>query len=84
MHNKNICYIFVEDWLERAVCFFHAENKNRIMKTETKEIYKCEHCNKLYQLKNWCLVHEKACSKNPDNDRACFGCQYLTKQNETI
>lgn len=54
------------------------------MKIETKEIYKCEHCNKLYQLKNWCLLHEKSCSKNPDNDRACFGCRHLTKKSETI
>ena len=54
------------------------------MKTETKEVYKCEHCNKLYQLKKWCLLHEKSCSKNPDNDRACFGCRHLTKKSETI
>lgn len=54
------------------------------MKTETKEIYKCEHCNKLYQLKHWCLYHEKMCGKNPDNDRACFGCNHLTKKRETV
>jgi hypothetical protein len=54
------------------------------MKTETKEIYKCEHCNKLYQIKNACLSHEKTCSKNPDNDRACFGCIHLSKESETI
>ena len=54
------------------------------MKIETKEIYKCDHCNKLYQIKNSCLSHEKVCSKNPDNDRACFGCVNLTKKIETI
>jgi len=54
------------------------------MKIETKEIYKCEHCNKLYQIKNKCLEHEKICGKNPDNQRACFGCGNLEKKNCTI
>jgi len=54
------------------------------MKIETKEIYKCEHCNKLYQIKSKCLEHEKTCSKNPDNQRACFGCRHLEKKNYTI
>ena len=50
------------------------------MKVETKEIYKCEHCNKLYQLKHFCEKHEKACKKNPKNDRPCFRCVHLTKK----
>ena len=54
------------------------------MKIEIKEIYKCEHCNKLYQIKNKCLEHEKVCNKNPDNQRACFGCRHLEKKNYTI
>jgi hypothetical protein len=49
------------------------------MKTEVREIYKCEHCNKLYQRKNACEYHEKICKKNPDNDRACFGCSNVQK-----
>lgn len=51
------------------------------MKIETKEIYKCDHCNKLYQAKRHCAYHELVCKKNPDNKRACFGCDYLTKTN---
>lgn len=49
------------------------------MKIETREIYKCDHCNKLYQRKHACEKHEIMCSKNPDNFRACFGCKHLTK-----
>jgi len=54
------------------------------MKAETKEIYKCDHCNKLYQLKSPCLLHEVRCVKNPDNNRPCFNCIHLTKKIETI
>ena len=54
------------------------------MKIEIKKVYKCEYCNKLYQIKRQCLLHEKSCSKNPDNNRACFGCNHLIKKNETI
>ena len=54
------------------------------MKTEIKEIYKCEHCNKLYQIKSYCEKHEIVCSKNPNNQRACFGCNHLEKKNYTI
>ena len=54
------------------------------MKIELREIYKCDHCKKLYQRKNACEKHEKSCTKNSDNFRACFGCKYLTKKTETI
>lgn len=54
------------------------------MKIETKEIYKCEYCNKLYQIKSACYKHENICSKNPENDRACFTCRHLTTETETI
>lgn len=50
------------------------------MKTETREIYKCEYCNKLYQIKGAALKHEKTCIKNPENDRPCFHCYHLTKK----
>lgn len=53
------------------------------MITETKEIYKCEHCRKLYQLKRFAEAHEKKCFKNPENERACFGCVHLGKK-ETL
>lgn len=47
---------------------------------ETKEIYKCEHCRKLYQRPVACKVHEIKCNKNPDNDRACLDCLHSIKK----
>lgn len=47
------------------------------MITETKEVYKCEHCRKLYQRKNACISHEPKCRKNPTNIPKCVGCEYL-------
>jgi len=54
------------------------------MKTETKEIYKCEYCNKLYQIKRYALQHEKQCPKNPENDRPCFNCEFLRKKEAKV
>lgn len=54
------------------------------MKTETKQIYKCEYCNKLYQVKSACESHELACIKNPINFRPCFGCFNLEKKETLI
>ena len=54
------------------------------MKIEIKEIYKCEYCNKLYQIKHYCIQHEKYCYHNKDNDRLCLGCLYLIKKNTVI
>lgn len=54
------------------------------MKTETKEIYKCEYCNKLYQVKSACVWHETSCKKRPDYLRPCHSCQILKKVNEKI
>lgn len=54
------------------------------MKTEVREIYKCDHCNKLYQIKNACIIHERGCNKNPDNYRVCLSCRHLEKVEETI
>lgn len=51
---------------------------------ETKEIYKCEYCKKLYQMKHFCEVHEKQCAKNPNNYRICFGCEFLCKKRTHI
>lgn len=51
------------------------------MKIETKEIYKCDYCRKLYQIKKWCKLHEPVCRKNPLNKSKCFeGCIHLTKK----
>ena len=47
---------------------------------ETKEIYKCEYCRKLYQMKHFCISHESTCMKNPVNFRACIGCNNLKKK----
>lgn len=50
------------------------------MITETnKTIYKCEHCRKVYQRKDAAERHETKCKKNPENNRACFGCKFLEK-----
>jgi hypothetical protein len=54
------------------------------MITQTKEVYKCEHCRKMYQRKEACLNHELRCGKNPDNIRACHGCSVLTKVATTV
>lgn len=49
------------------------------MITETREVYKCEHCRKLYQIKSACERHEPKCPKNPDNFKICHGCEFLEK-----
>lgn len=54
------------------------------MKTEIKEIYKCEYCNKLYQIKSACENHELACRKNPANFRPCYSCFNLEKKEALI
>jgi len=54
------------------------------MKTETKEIYKCEYCNRLYQLKRFCIKHEESCKKRPDYIRPCHSCVHLKRVDETI
>jgi len=51
---------------------------------ETKEVYKCEHCRKLYQIKKACALHEPKCKKNPDNKQKCYdGCKHLIKKEVT-
>ena len=44
-----------------------------------KEIkaFKCDHCGKIYNRKYNARIHEEKCKKNPDNNRACFGCKFL-------
>lgn len=54
------------------------------MKTEIREIYKCDYCNKLYQIKRYCIKHEQRCKMNPENDRPCFGCKYLVNKEVDI
>lgn len=50
------------------------------MITETREIYKCDHCKKVYQIKSACEKHELRCKKNPDNLKICHGCNFLEKK----
>jgi hypothetical protein len=54
------------------------------MKTEVKEVYKCDYCNRLYQIKRHCQKHEIACKKRPDYLRPCHSCRILKKVQETI
>jgi len=54
------------------------------MKTETREIYKCDHCRKLYQIKKACEAHELGCKKRPDYIRPCHNCAVLKKKDEVI
>lgn len=54
------------------------------MKTQTKEMYRCDYCDKWYHRKHAAIAHEKSCSKNPDNKRVCIGCKYLDKKNVDI
>lgn len=54
------------------------------MKIETREVYKCEYCKKLYQIKKACEKHETVCTKNPTYLRPCHSCSILTKVNTAI
>lgn len=49
------------------------------MITETREIYKCEHCRRMYQRKFWAEYHENRCKHNPVNIRPCFTCPFSKK-----
>ena len=51
---------------------------------EIKEIYKCGYCNKLYQRKKACELHEESCKKRPDYIRPCHSCGVIEKVRETI
>ena len=53
------------------------------MKIQTKEIYKCDHCNKLYQRAWLCKKHELSCKKRPDYLRPCHSCKVLKKVRTT-
>jgi hypothetical protein len=54
------------------------------MKIETREVYKCEYCNKMYQRKFLCERHEVACKERPDYMRPCHTCKNVQKKRETI
>jgi len=50
------------------------------MKEKKITAYFCSYCNKLYQRKHACINHEGICFSNPDNFRACYGCDFLSKK----
>ncbi len=50
------------------------------MKTKTMEVYFCDYCNKLYQLRHACEKHEQYCKKSPANQHKCFEfCEHLER-----
>lgn len=50
------------------------------MKTQLRNTYNCEYCNKLYVMKHHAERHEKYCKKNPANQHRCFQrCEHLIK-----
>jgi len=54
------------------------------MITETREIYRCEYCKKIYLRKHFCESHELKCKKNPKNYSPCLdGCEHIDKKNFT-
>jgi len=54
------------------------------MKAEVRKVFKCDHCNKMYQIERACIRHELMCTKNPENVRPCHGCNNVKKVTETI
>lgn len=44
---------------------------------ENVTVYRCEHCNKKLFKKQAMELHEKWCSKNPSNAKACSLCSFL-------
>lgn len=54
------------------------------MITETREIYKCQHCRKVYQIKHYCESHELQCKNNPDNFMICHDCKHSEKKTVRI
>lgn len=51
------------------------------MKVETREIYRCGFCNKIYLRKHFCEKHEGKCRKNPGNYQPCLdGCAHADKK----
>lgn len=47
---------------------------------ENKTIYVCEFCEKKLFIKSAMDKHERYCSKNPENFKACSGCIHLKEE----
>ncbi len=41
---------------------------------QTREIYRCGYCRKVYLIKSACERHESKCRKNPGNYSPCMDC----------
>lgn len=54
------------------------------MKESIKTVYKCDHCGKNLLVKKAMEEHEVMCWGNPENKRACIGCDYLGKADKTL
>lgn len=50
------------------------------MKIEIKEVYKCDHCRKLYQRKKACIKHESLCSRTRKTKRNVLIVNFSTKK----
>lgn len=50
------------------------------MKTKSKNVYYCDHCNKHGLSEPAMKHHELICNMNPVNDRPCLHCIHLTKK----
>lgn len=54
------------------------------MKQQIRSVYICEFCKKAYFSKFHARRHEERCYKNPVNNRPCFHCLFLDKQDVEI
>lgn len=51
-------------------------NQENVGSVEQITAYKCGFCSKIYQRKHYAEKHTVRCSSNPENNRACFTCQF--------
>jgi hypothetical protein len=51
---------------------------------ENITVYICQHCKKRYFKKNACEKHETICYSNPENFRACSGCDHLEETTNKV
>lgn len=56
------------------------------MKIIETTIYRCAHCNKLYQIKSACKKHEEdLCRRNPKFAHPCFNnCEHLDQADKSL
>lgn len=54
------------------------------VKKEVREIFRCEHCGKVYLIERYCVPHEDVCKKNPLNTHPCFDCKHCEGSDEQV